>query len=361
MVITDCGDIPYPELFVHGCFGGTVSCVTVRPFLSSGCLGGSPVLCVQSPKPPTEVCAFDDTTQCDSSCFSSPFIGGAAPPTIPVLCNVSTQSGLISFSPALCHELLGTLTNDQLTHELDYFGIKNLRSTASRKRNNLKCELNKITYIELDHAMSNLSDCKKLIDVFSLKLSTYEDRMCELTKSLDTANSYIAELVTKAAEVTPETTVSTNLPLPLTFIKTNIRNITIESCIEHLNFENLGHHKVAYYGNLPYSYNGKSHPVAEYPDNPIFGSIFNEISKFDKHFSPANYTCLATLYSNGESYIPPHSDDECCILPGSLIYCLSIGAKRNIKFTSKNDLNIDHTFSLPSGSVYTMTTQSQAI
>ena len=81
--------------------------------------------------------------QCDSvahfSTNTNNFNGGATPPPPQTtFCDVSTQSSkvfhdcatqseLISFSPALCHELIHTLTSEQLTRELEYFGLKNMR------------------------------------------------------------------------------------------------------------------------------------------------------------------------------------------------------------------------------------------
>ena len=111
--------------------------------------------------------------------------------------------------------------------------------------------------------------------------------------------------------------------------------------------------------NFPYAYPGKHHEPCEYPDTPVFKAMFNEIARTDKNFNKTNYTCLATLMENGDDYLGFHSDNEKSIVPDSMIYCASFGVTRDIVYASKKDPQTKHSYSLPSGSVYCMSAQSQ--
>ena len=89
----------------------------------------------------------------------------------------------------------------------------------------------------------------------------------------------------------------------------------------------------------------------------IFKDIFDKVKREVPNFSPDNYTCLVTRYKNGQSFIPPHSDNEACIVPGSSIYTVSVGAERTLVCT-----NIDSStrrYNLTDGCVYTMPQSSQ--
>ena len=68
-----------------------------------------------------------------------------------------------------------------------------------------------------------------------------------------------------------------------------------------------------------------------------------------------------TLYPDGRSFIPRHSDDEPSIEPDSLIYTVSVGAQRVISFLNSDCLLHEAEVALPHGSVFTMSSSSQAV
>ena len=68
-----------------------------------------------------------------------------------------------------------------------------------------------------------------------------------------------------------------------------------------------------------------------------------------------------TQYQNGHSYIPLHSDNEISIVPGSNIYCISIGAERTLTMTPYNGSHEPIDYALKDRSVYCMTALSQSV
>ena len=303
-------------------------------------------------------CVAIDTHNCDGGATPSPPISNicdAATQSIPGINSrdCATQSELITFSPALCQELISTLSSEQLSRELDYFGIRNNKFNCGRKRALIKHEFNDITHIELNHTTTNLNHCHELIQSFSCTLSSYEERILELTNNLQQAETLINQLNRKT---TP--TVS-DFNTHFSRVDVDFGQITINECTENINFEKLGNRKVAYFGDVPYRYPGKEHIPCEYPETPIFERMFTEIKRFDDDFTKSNYTCLVTQYDHGGDFINFHGDDEDSIVPDSTIYCASFGATRDIIFVSKMDPQTEHSYSLPSGSVYSMSAQSQ--
>ena len=134
-------------------------------------------------------------------------------------------------------------------------------------------------------------------------------------------------------------------------------NDVLDNCLA--DYSNVGQREVAYYGSLPYSYTGKAHPPASFPKKPIFDAIFNEMKSVDPAFNRDTYTCVSTLYKNGASFIPPHSDLEPSIVPNSDIYCANFGATRILRFTLIADKSVVKEYTLENGSVYRMTAESQ--
>ena len=121
--------------------------------------------------------------------------------------------------------------------------------------------------------------------------------------------------------------------------------------------------KVAYYGDLPYSYPGGSHEPREIKDNPSLVALSADVRKFCEEeqldFCEFNST-MVTKYDSHQSFIPPHSDDESSIVPDSMILTVSLGATRHVVFRrkppgeySEKILEVGH------GDVYVMTRHSQ--
>ena len=87
-------------------------------------------------------------------------------------------------------------------------------------------------------------------------------------------------------------------------------------------------------------------------------SVVSHIQLTDPDFNLQNYTCLITLYEDGSSFIPYHSDNEHSIVEGSNIYTLSIGETRRLIFRNDSD-NSKKYYELKSGSINCMSQISQ--
>ena len=93
-------------------------------------------------------------------------------------------------------------------------------------------------------------------------------------------------------------------------------------------------------------------------ENEHLSLIAEEVKKLypDISFNSA----MVTSYDSPNSNIPPHSDDEECIVPGSTILTVSLGGGRKVVFRRKppgqyrrEELTVNN------GEVYTMTRSSQ--
>ena len=70
---------------------------------------------------------------------------------------------------------------------------------------------------------------------------------------------------------------------------------------------------------------------------------------------------MITYYKDGNSYIPPHADNENSIKDHSIIYTVSVGETRMIKFTNTIGPLQEKYYELKHGSVFSMTRETQAI
>ena len=121
-----------------------------------------------------------------------------------------------------------------------------------------------------------------------------------------------------------------------------------------------GGRKVEYFGSVPYVYGDIHHDAKSYPECDLFNNLFDKLSKeVDPNITRENYTCLLTLYENGGVGIPRHHDTVQQI-PGHNIYTISVGAERDITFISSEGPLLEKNVTLTHGSVYSMSTESQA-
>ena len=86
--------------------------------------------------------------------------------------------------------------------------------------------------------------------------------------------------------------------------------------------------EVQYYGDFQYDYTGGYHDAADIPE-PIKKVMTVLETKFKGKVANS---CMATMYKDGESYCPMHSDNESTIGPTSDIYTVSFGADRIMEF-----------------------------
>ena len=118
----------------------------------------------------------------------------------------------------------------------------------------------------------------------------------------------------------------------------------------------LGSRSVAYYGEHPYSYGSVSHSPRPYSDNSYLLHILSYVQivipnvKFN--------SAMIHKYSDGNSVIPKHSDDEECIENGSDIITISFGDTRVMEFQNKQSGHIENV-SMSHGEVLIMSKASQ--
>lgn len=123
-------------------------------------------------------------------------------------------------------------------------------------------------------------------------------------------------------------------------------------------FQGVGGRSTIYVGQHEYSYTGKSHPAEQPPE--VISDLISQINA--KYPEKQVNSCLITKYVNGNSFCPPHSDDEDVIDPESNIYTLSIGAKRNMVFNARPGTSfVPTTAELSPGSLMIFSRLSQEV
>ena len=120
-----------------------------------------------------------------------------------------------------------------------------------------------------------------------------------------------------------------------------------------------GNRLMAYYGNISYRYGHVRHEASEYPQGKTFDTIFSRMQAAVPDFTKSNYSCLVTLYRNGNSYINFHSDSA-QLQPNSTIYTVSVGGDRTIVFQNQLGVINERRVHIPHGSVYAMSSDSQS-
>ena len=113
-----------------------------------------------------------------------------------------------------------------------------------------------------------------------------------------------------------------------------------------------------FYGDVSYPYSGTTHQPKPFTANPYLILV----QSYLKIVLPGyNYnSALIQRYADGNSHIPPHSDDENCIVDGSDIVTISLGANRHMLFQSKTDDNFIDYQLLQHGDVMVMSKESQS-
>ena len=137
-------------------------------------------------------------------------------------------------------------------------------------------------------------------------------------------------------------------------------NFCVDTLLEELSFShNFGNRQAVYFGSYPYTYTGGVHqPKALSPD-----SYLAKICAYLDVILP-NYeynSALVNMYSNGEDFIPRHSDCEDCIEDLSDILTVSLGATRTLLFTNSLTGEVVKEVELKHGSLNAMSKHSQSL
>ncbi|MCP4257803.1 MAG: alpha-ketoglutarate-dependent dioxygenase AlkB [Planctomycetes bacterium] len=236
-----------------------------------------------------------------------------------------------------------------------------------------KCDLLRIA---LSKTLTNEVD--KIVDKYDLLAQSFHRSLEDANKKLEITTQQLQSLM--AGQQQNDSPVSNaNVPAhvgnvasvqslekPVSFLKTSFSDIKYEDVVGNFAFNQSlpGNRACGYYGDVGYTYGSISHDAAQYPAahaNPILDKIFDEISLVDPTFTRQNFSCLATLYKDGNSSIAMHSDDEQMIAPGSNIYTVSFGSKRTARYHNiVGALQTEH-HELEHGSVNVMTHSSQSV
>lgn len=116
-------------------------------------------------------------------------------------------------------------------------------------------------------------------------------------------------------------------------------------------------HSVMNYG-YPYRYTGAKH--SNYKVNDIPAPIQRVIDSIQaKNPDSIINSCLVNKYCGPTSSLPPHSDDEFEISPGSSIFTVSLGFQTEVKFTEIHNPENIVVEKIDANSLYEMTLKSQ--
>ena len=280
----------------------------------------------------------------------------------------SVTGGLVTFSAKTCLELLPQLSTDQLEYEFKHF-VADDPNCESRTRNPGDVTKRDLIYRSLTRTL--ISDIDNIV-------KNYDSLISNISYSVHEAQKHVDEMRVRAENVSFTPPPSSD---PATQVKDSesellseepvclLNNIsfselTVEQICSTIDFKDTlaGGRQIAYFGDQPYTYGKITHDPASYPDLPFLDILFDKLNKIDSDFNRANYSCLITYYKDGSVIIPQHQDNEYIIADDSLIYTVSIGQERTLNvFNTIGPIEKIRRYSLPHGSVHTMSRDSQFI
>ncbi|KAL5247717.1 hypothetical protein ACHWQZ_G019562 [Mnemiopsis leidyi] len=172
-------------------------------------------------------------------------------------------------------------------------------------------------------------------------------------------------LVTNSQEETSAGEGDPTLPTSVCQVVSDcFEDLKIEDVTEQIPFSDTNSssrgRKLAYFGNKGYSYGTHRHLPRPYPECDVMSKVVSGLSVIDSGFNTADFSCLVTLYPDGRTTIPAHSDDESQIKGGSKIWTVSFGATRVLEFVRKTGSLVEHRVAVKHGSVYCMSADSQS-
>ena len=259
------------------------------------------------------------------------------------------------FTKATILEVIPLLSNEQLNFECSRHlkaakqGESSQRSPEAKRKylSNRAEKLKDGTHVASIIHAAVTDACDGVVEKLSAEMS-------KNSKLIDDLQAKLATLNNKCNDA--------SIPDPVSLLDNiSFNNFEADDVLGNClpDYERVGQREVAYYGSLPYSYTGKSHTPASYPKKPVFDDIFYKMLNVEPSFTKDTYTCVATLYKDGSSFMPAHSDLEPSIVQNSNIYCVNFGATRILRFTLIADKSVVKEYTLANGSVYCMSTESQ--
>ncbi len=288
-----------------------------------------------------------------------------------------------SFTPLTCFELISNLTYKQRQRELKLIlDDKTLKSRDTEAKQVASLVKYYSVHVRTDND-KQAETIRTLTNTFSRHtveavdtMKKLKDEMAELEKGISIAKQMITTLHQTPPSATQAAAATTSSPPP----SLNNSNLTgnpgtVRPFVKHTGaplqqfsaslldkdttYDRVFHSRsVAYYGTQPYKYPGGHHPARELKENPYLQQIALAVNKLYPNvlFNSA----LVTKYDSHLSHIPPHSDNEPSIAPGSNIITVSLGGSRQIVFRRKPPGEYcREVMETKHGEVYVMTRESQ--
>lgn len=269
------------------------------------------------------------------------------------------------FSAQTCLELLPQLSKEQLEFEYQHFKtvgcIKRASSRLSLTEVDPQVEIR--TILESVNHNQYVDHLAKLNNTLSLmfdRLNTAEREMAALVSPSATATASTAP---PPPPTTPEVTYDNHVFHFSDNASADFADLSVKGIREDLDFDIVGSggRKLDFRGPSDYTYGRTQHKARPYGDSKTVATIFERLASIDPNITRDRYTLLATYYRDGAVSIPEHHDDEPEIVPGSLIYTISVGAERTVRLVNKVGLIEERTIKLPHGSVHVMSADSQSV
>lgn len=294
-------------------------------------------------------------------------------------CDCQSKRNLYTFSAKTCIELLknNKLTEAQLDFErqnMKRLGIDiDVKTKIKSCKNKIIAALDKeLTYhncYDLEKFTSQINSLTSVVSCAAQEVETL--RQCVLTTPPATAQSLAPEDSTRHPDPAPpptqesitEVTLDDEVCHLFDRSRVDFSDITVDNVLDDITVNTPathGNRLTAYFGDTSYRYGAVKHDANPYPTCQLFDTIFDRMKAVAPDLTPSNYTCLVTLYPDGNSSIKPHSDNEAQIEPDSRIYTLSIGCERAVVFQNQVGIINETSVTIPPGSVYSMSCASQS-
>ena len=287
--------------------------------------------------------------------------------------NISSALGKTSFSEVESSQMIGK-GSTKVSKEYLADSVINLTRIAE----SLDPIINANSFISCSNDIPqpgiciDVDDFKNYVDGMQTKLECYDAIMKSNQEQFDKMFKNLNELVTSTNNsTTPINTASNETVEPNTisphalpiqppcdpYVKyvtdavSDTLNQSLKTFVsEHQSeFVNIGGCRdTLFYGEFGYRYNGGRHDAKDMPA-PIMDLLNVVRAHCSQPDAPLN-SCLITRYKSGTDHIPPHRDDEPVFDPQSEILTVSIGAQREMKFTSTTGSS-SQTLSLDNNSI----------
>lgn len=105
---------------------------------------------------------------------------------------------------------------------------------------------------------------------------------------------------------------------------------------------------------VPYNYAQMTYPAV-----PMHTALVPVVEQLHKTLGVRFNNCLLNFYETGRSKMGFHADDTTELQPGTGVAIVSLGHPRKITYRSKADKTLQHSFTLPPGSMLYMSSALQ--